>query len=165
MCSIILHGTDVSDTGLQLHASFLHPFLKTGVTLACGTWTDAIDWLKIKCRNGATSSAASFSSQHEIPSGPLAFLVLMFLSSLTISSSWISTGSISEILSVSMFAVVVVSSSVNTALNCSLRISALALLSFTSAYIVSSHGFDVCPIFFPMDGEFLFSDQLGRPNT
>ena len=64
-----------------------------------------------------------------------------------------------------MFAVVVVSSSVNTALKCSLRISALALLSFTSAYIVPSHGFDLCPIFFPMDGEFLFSDQLGRPNT
>ena len=42
-------------------------------------------------------------------------------------------GSVSEILSVSMSGVVVVSSSVNTALNCSFRISALAFLSFTSA--------------------------------
>ena len=35
MCSNSLHGTDVKETGLELAASDLEPFLSFATTLAC----------------------------------------------------------------------------------------------------------------------------------
>ena len=114
---------------------FLTAFFKHWVTLAHfqspGTWPVVSDWLNINCRNGAISSAASFSTQQEMPSGPLAFFVLIFLSRDTLPLVWNSSGSISETPLLSISGIVSTSSSVKTALNWLLKISALALLSVT----------------------------------
>ena len=99
-----------------------------------GTWPVVNDWLNINCRKGAISSAASLSTKHEMPSGPLAFFALIFLSRDTMPLVWNTSGSISETPLLSISGIVSTSSSVKTALNWLLRISASALLSVISVF-------------------------------
>ena len=75
MCSHTLQQMDVSDTGLQLAALFLSPFLEMGTTKVVFCWWGILPIFKnvvnMEVRWGAKSSANSFSSFDGILLGPL----------------------------------------------------------------------------------------------
>ena len=84
--SNILEIAGITDIGEQLLRSDFEPFLNTGETLATFhssvNISEAIDSLKMHVNEGATMSAANFSSLHGMLSRPVAFLLSILFNSL-----------------------------------------------------------------------------------